>query len=295
MPAVRTRAFTLIELPAVRKRGFTLIELPAVRKRGFTLIELLVVIAIIALLLALLTPSLGQAKILAKSAMCKTNQHSTYSAIHIYTVEYDDHLPPQSAEWGKSSPTSRYGSHGDGYIPMTAYYGAQVGEGKDGLYPNPPDYMGLFGCPEDSIVGLREGWLSGSGAVRVLWNRQFGRCYADGKWKNTSAGGTYYESHLDTLTKKTPTFSTIAGPANTLALADSLYYSVGYVVWRHNSNVRLPQTWPEVYSEFRTLQNVSGAMTGWANICFSDGHLESMNKNQYDDALAGGQLIYNLD
>src|ERR1051325_4488062 len=56
-------------------------------RRGFTLIELLVVIAIIALLAAILLPSLSRARELAKSASCLSNLHNTGLTIAMYTTE----------------------------------------------------------------------------------------------------------------------------------------------------------------------------------------------------------------
>ena len=88
--------FTLIEPPAVRKReraAFTLIELPVARKRepgGFTLIELLVVIAIIAILAALLFPSLRTAQESARRAVCAGNQKQILVGIALYADEHDD-------------------------------------------------------------------------------------------------------------------------------------------------------------------------------------------------------------
>ena len=74
------------------------------KRKGFTLIELLVVISIIALLMALLLPSLGMAKQQAKAVMCKVNLKQ-WSLIFTMYVEdnsnhYHEELGGMSAGWG---------------------------------------------------------------------------------------------------------------------------------------------------------------------------------------------------
>jgi len=61
--------------------------------RGFTLIELLVVVAIIALLLAVLLPSLNRAKEQARAAKCAANLSSVGKAVHIFLAENKSTFP----------------------------------------------------------------------------------------------------------------------------------------------------------------------------------------------------------
>jgi prepilin-type N-terminal cleavage/methylation domain-containing protein len=74
------------------------------RKRGFTLIELLVVIAIIALLMAILLPSLQAAREQGRAVVCQSNLKQWAAIFKIYTDDYDGHLPKQEF-WGFATPS----------------------------------------------------------------------------------------------------------------------------------------------------------------------------------------------
>ncbi len=68
----------------------------SVRQRargGFTLIELLVVVAIIAVLISILLPSLQEAREQGKVAKCLANLRMTLTAVHTYFNESNDFFP----------------------------------------------------------------------------------------------------------------------------------------------------------------------------------------------------------
>lgn len=97
---------------------------------GFTLIELLVVVAIIALLISILLPSLREAKEQARIAKCLTNLRTVTGASFMYLQDFSNQFPLYPLEPGKGIIECIYGGKtndefwkfdngGAFYIPVT--------------------------------------------------------------------------------------------------------------------------------------------------------------------------------
>src|ERR1043166_1882213 len=69
---------------------------------GFTLIELLVVIAIIAILAAMLLPTLAKSRLKAQGIQCMANHRQLCLAWRMYSDDSRDRLPFASDDGGKN-------------------------------------------------------------------------------------------------------------------------------------------------------------------------------------------------
>lgn len=94
----------------------------AMRRSGFTLIELLVVVAIVALLIGILLPSLGRARDSAKTLKCLINMRSMSMASVMYADDHDGKLIDVGLSHG--------GSHGDEDVAwintLRSYYDSPI-------------------------------------------------------------------------------------------------------------------------------------------------------------------------
>ena len=69
-------------------------------KQNFSMVELLVVIAVIAILVTLLLPTLQKARATAKSVSCVSNLRQIGGALVSYSADQDDWMPAEQSNGG---------------------------------------------------------------------------------------------------------------------------------------------------------------------------------------------------
>jgi prepilin-type N-terminal cleavage/methylation domain-containing protein len=128
--------------------------------RGFTLIELLVVIAIIAILAAMLLPTLSRAKERARRTVDVNNLHQWGIACTIYAGDFKDLLPSGIRSFSIADPASDdfVWFNGATYKALLGY-GVQTNNSACQSWLTKPDLMAAVGTTAWGTADVLLGWL----------------------------------------------------------------------------------------------------------------------------------------
>ena len=178
---------------------------------GLTLIESVVLIAIIAILAAILSPMATRARAMTEQETCLSNIKKLTAACQVYAAEWDDYLPLQQCSWTYVDPD-------DPSTFVNQYWGQQI-------YPYVKN-LETFMCPADphstrpvvkNPTDTCTGWTgSGSETVTNYHNYCFFRGYGISYGYNKALG--YWDgAHWPMEIKQ----SWVKRPAQTIIIADA--------------------------------------------------------------------------
>lgn len=230
------------------------------KRRAFTLIELLVVVAIIALLIAILLPSLAKARENAKRVTCGTNLRSLGQADVMYVGQNDNTFPAPSRQGQENASDFLW------YQPDRI---AQIGQNGDGPYMglSPTNTKSLV-CPSDDPPNLHTAtpYYQFSYARNCMLtsvysnNTAYGKGYSRSTLVTNQSAILFYEETAATLND---------GMGNIWMAAAGQNKEDLLAAWHSPSAQTAQETPTSVWSgSYIPNSNVTG------NVAFVDGHVE---------------------
>ena len=164
------------------------------RRNAFTVVELLVVMGILSLLFALLTPALKRTLEQGRSTQCKSNLRQLYIANTLYASEHSHYIAAAKDIWGRNSQR---------------WHGTREGETFEGSKDSLHEYLGdtktVRAC---ASFHPENGFETGCGGYGYNQVGVGSRSYQLGSWRGSEVG-------------MSP--SAIAHPAQTIMFADAAF------------------------------------------------------------------------
>ena len=263
---------------------------------GFTLIELLVVIAIIAVLIAILLPSLGGARKTARATVCKNGQRQIGAAFVLYSNDTQERVIPSYNMVGINGDAPL-----DGWAPILD---------RDGYVTvSPQSGKGAFSCPDTlDIEGVASGQTGSNPDNPKGWTD-----WPFLRTGETNIATTIPEREFNKIIRVSYWINSINPIGGTVAVQQDLHYtgSVGYGPGEEDAYIR--QTRLSAFQRPTSLIAIAdGVYAGrqrdnrWgvensrigyrhpgrgvpaANVAFADGHVDSVAGDVFPRALGRG-------
>lgn len=269
------------------------------KKRAITLIELLVAVGVIAVLLAILLPSLSGARRDANSLVCKSNIRSLMSAILVYGAGADDSVIPaynlKGVSFSVRNPL-------DGWGPILDKGNFAIGsrEVKNNPFccPNTANIAGMSGTQTGSNPENPKGYMEWPTVMTLsqvypttIPDQGFGKIIRVGYWINgdnpigrpapfipnvhfTASVGYGPDPNGNYMGLNR--FSLIKWPSRLIAIADGLYAGNQERTRLGDQNLRVGYRHP--------------GRVGVANAGFADGHVAEIEGDQFPRKAGEGGL-----
>jgi prepilin-type N-terminal cleavage/methylation domain-containing protein/prepilin-type processing-associated H-X9-DG protein len=227
------------------------------KRDGFTLIELLVVISIIALLISILLPALGQARKAARSTQCQSNLHNMMVAFNVYASEEREWLMAIISTQSSETSNDAWNNEDDWWLNRITRY-MPTGDYHAAHHATPS----VLRCPTISVKSRLE----------VTYGLNYNAGWSGAKWSSYPASVRY---------------SQIYKPSEKLLVADG---NLGAVNSYTSQILKMYETWlasDPYYSGWLVDQR---HLSETANYGFVDGHVKNTSEldgesPSYDSAL----------
>jgi prepilin-type N-terminal cleavage/methylation domain-containing protein len=153
-------------------------------RSGFTLIELLVVVAIIALLISILLPSLNRARQQARNLVCQTNLRQQITGVLMYAQDDGGAFPLARTDSRKYVWQHYYVLYDADYIQnlLIPYIGGERAENLTGGDPNATllnevPFSETFRCPARESSSKTPEYLESKTAIHYRYNNHMTATY----------------------------------------------------------------------------------------------------------------------